>query len=89
MKKTGRSAGRVSRAVGRGRAIGIGDGKRSGPARRTSWVCGHRDQPDEGIWETCGGPQEVPVLQQGDFPRALTHLALISAAFNLDRAVGA
>jgi hypothetical protein len=27
--------------------------------------------------------------QQGTFPQALTHLALISAAFNLDRALGA
>jgi GH15 family glucan-1,4-alpha-glucosidase len=27
--------------------------------------------------------------QQGKFPQALTHLALISAAFNLDRALGA
>jgi hypothetical protein len=27
--------------------------------------------------------------QQRNFPKALTHLALISAAFNLDRALGA
>jgi GH15 family glucan-1,4-alpha-glucosidase len=27
--------------------------------------------------------------QQGNSPQALTHLALISAAFNLDRALGA
>jgi GH15 family glucan-1,4-alpha-glucosidase len=27
--------------------------------------------------------------QQGSFPQVLTHLALISAAFNLDRALGA
>jgi GH15 family glucan-1,4-alpha-glucosidase len=26
--------------------------------------------------------------QQGKFPKALTHLALISAALNLDRALG-
>ena len=26
--------------------------------------------------------------QQGSFPQAFTHLALISAAFNLDRALG-
>jgi GH15 family glucan-1,4-alpha-glucosidase len=27
--------------------------------------------------------------QQGNFPQAQTHMALISAAFNLDRALGA
>jgi GH15 family glucan-1,4-alpha-glucosidase len=27
--------------------------------------------------------------QQGNFPQAPTHLALVSAAFNLDRALGA
>jgi GH15 family glucan-1,4-alpha-glucosidase len=25
---------------------------------RTNWVCDHWDQPDEGIWETRGGPQK-------------------------------
>ena len=26
------------------------------------WVCEHWDQPDEGVWETRGRPQELPVL---------------------------
>jgi GH15 family glucan-1,4-alpha-glucosidase len=90
------------------------------------WLCDHWDQPDEGIWETRGGPRKflysqlmcwvamerairlatrrgLPAdverwrnaeqisrtgEQQGNFPQALTHLALISAAFNLDRALG-
>jgi GH15 family glucan-1,4-alpha-glucosidase len=26
---------------------------------QTEWVCDHWDQPDEGIWETRGGPGEV------------------------------
>jgi GH15 family glucan-1,4-alpha-glucosidase len=143
---------------------------------RADWLCDHWDQPDEGIWETRGGPKkflysqlmcwvaieravrlairrglpadlerwrkardamyrrimdrgwsprmkaftqdeggdvlDAAVLafekmltyashlglyaeqisrtgeQQGNFPQALTHLALISAAFNLDRALG-
>jgi GH15 family glucan-1,4-alpha-glucosidase len=25
---------------------------------QTEWVCGHWDQPDEGIWETRGGPKK-------------------------------
>jgi GH15 family glucan-1,4-alpha-glucosidase len=55
---------------------------------RADWLCDHWDQPDEGIWETRGGPRKfLTGEQQGNFPPALTHLALISATLNLDRAL--
>jgi GH15 family glucan-1,4-alpha-glucosidase len=67
---------------------------------QTEWVCYHWDQPDEGIWAfekmlthaNHAGLYAEQISragqQQGNFPQALTHPALISASFNLGRALG-
>jgi GH15 family glucan-1,4-alpha-glucosidase len=61
---------------------------RAGRWARRGWRS-RRSSPTPTTWGLYAEQISRAGQQQGNFPQALTHLALISAASNLDRALGA